>query len=237
MTRHTYQPLWVTAELASPLAAEPPYLEALLEWCMSLFFLDKTAKIEAVEPWKVTRDRPAPPQGVLPIFIQRQQLGPWQVARCSNPVMSSTAVETVEYISKRLATEESVLLREGERKIVSTTNSWTKSYRLPLRIRIPRLVRWCCFGQRREILKLLRRVSSLSKKRSDGYGRVLKWTAEPAAEDYSWYAPHTNGTLLMRTLPVGDWLPKDLIGYRRDYGACVPPMWHPEHYGEIVAPC
>jgi hypothetical protein len=41
----------------------------------------------------------------------------------------------------------------------------------------------------------------------------------------------------MRTLPAGPWLPPDLIDFRPDFGAAVPPYWHPDRYTEIVVPC
>ena len=72
---------------------------------------------------------------------------------------------------------------------------------------------------------------------SDGYGVVREWTVERIDADLSWFAPSEVGPVLMRPLPVGPWLPDNLTGARRDFGACVPPYWHPERYGEIVVPC
>lgn len=235
-----HRPLLVSAHLASPLAHHPPHLDALLEWSVSIHVLhfDKQPTANgAISPWKVDRALPAPPVGVLPIYVARKQLGPWPVALCSAPILSPTAAETVEHIGKRIATEEAGLLAERERRVVSTTNSWTKSYRLPLRVRAAALVCWFCVGNRREILKLLKRVNSLSKKRSVGYGRVSKWEAVEVESDCSWFAPHENGQVLMRVLPQGPWLPADLVGYRKDYGSCCPPYWHPERHCEVVTPC
>lgn len=228
-------PLLVTARLASPLAHEPPRLDALLEWAVAPFFLEKDPR--AVEPWKIDRTRPAPPAGILPTGLVRRQLGPWPVALCSDPILSAGAPETVEHVNKRLAVECAVLLAPAERKIVSTTNSWTKSYRLPLRVRAVSCVRWFAVGNRREIWKLLKRVTSLSKKRSDGYGRIARWEIDPVPADYSWFAPHPAGQVLMRTLPAGPWLPPGLLGVRKDFGACVAPYWHPDRYCEVVTPC
>jgi len=231
-------PLLVTARLASALAGDPPQLDALLEWALSPFEASFRAKQNAGLPhYHIDRSLPAPPLAAINIPILRQNLGPWPVAKCSNPVMPVPEQETVEHICKKIAAEYATLLAPGERRIVATTNAWTKSYRLPLRIRIISCVRWACVGNRRNVAKALRDVPSLGKKVADGYGRIREWEIEDASEDYSWFAPHPNGTLLMRTLPAGKWLPKSLIGFRSDHGACCPPYWHPPRWCEIVTPC
>ena len=46
---------------------------------------------------------------------------------------------------------------------------------------------------------------------------------------------------IMRTLPaeIDDtlFLPKNLVGFRRGFGACTAPFWHPDRFTEIVLPC
>ena len=133
--------------------------------------------------------------------------------------------------------EHAGLLAPESRIVVSTTNSWTKSYRLPMRIRRIESVRWFAIGHRREMLKVLRRIDFLGKKPSVGYGRVASWTIDPIDDDYSWFAPGPAGPVLMSTLPAEAPLPAGLIGYRRSFGAPVPPYWHPDRYTEILVPC
>lgn len=144
--------------------------------------------------------------------------------------------ETVEHYTKRITAEHAGLLAASERRIMATTNSWTKSYRLPLRVRAVPCVRWFATGNERSIKKALRDCRSIGKKVSDGYGRVKEWTTEPA-DDYSWVAPSPDGMVLMRTLPVDPWLPDGLLGYRKSFGAPSPPYWHPERFTEILIPC
>lgn len=235
------RPLLVTARLASPLALGAdgaPQLDALLEWSLSPFFADGGKRRDP--GFKVTRAGPAPPQGAIPIPLARRQVGPWLVALCSEPILPRCR-ETVEYVNKRLATEAAGLLRPSERKVISTTNSWTKSYRLPLRVLAVPCVRWLCVGDRREVRKALRDVRALGKKVADGYGRVAEWAAEEYPEDHSWFAPADGAAVLMRRLPLliggRPWLPEGLAGWRRDYGACVPPYWHPDRNTEVVVPC
>lgn len=235
-------PLLVTARLASPLALGadgPPQLDALLEWSLSPFYVGDQKRFEP--GFKITRSGPAPPQGAIPIPILRVSIPPWNVAMCSDAILPASR-ETVEHVNKRLATEAADLLRPEERKIVSTTNTWTKSYRLPLRVLAVPCVRWFCHGNRRNLLKALRDVRALGKKVSDGYGRISGWEAEDTPEDHSWFAKHPDGvTVLMRRLPLlcdgRAWLPENLVGCKCDFGACCPPYWHPERNTEVMVPC
>lgn len=80
-------------------------------------------------------------------------------------------------------------------------------------------------------------IHRLGKKGSMGYGTVSRWEVRETDNDYSWFAASDCGTVLMRPLPVGDYLPADLIGARRSYGGCVPPYWQTEFWTEIVEPC
>lgn len=230
----------VEARLASPLAGDPPHLDSLLEHVLSRHHP------KGVPGHKIDRRWSAPAQAEIPIPILRHRIGQvvdggevreWVVARCSSPILSSADIETVEYINKRLSVENAALLDPSQRLIVMTTKGWTKSYRLPLRVRRVDRVRWFTVGDRRSVLVALRRVQWLGKKTADGYGRVVEWTVDRVEADCSWFGPHESGPVLMRPLPITDDLPANLLGARRDFGACCPPYWHPERYTEIVTPC
>ena len=187
--------------------------------------------------YKIDRSGPCPPQGEIKIPLLRRKLGPWQVGACSDPIYPECAAEYIEQFTKKIGVEYAPLLENENRLVVSTTNSWTKSYRLPLRIRQIDRVAWFAVADRRELFKTLKRVEFLGKKRSYGYGRVSRWEAIEVSRDYSWYARTKGASVLMATLPVGDWIPQDIIGGRRAFGGCVPPYWHPDRYTEIVVPC
>ncbi len=227
--------LLVTAYLDSPLAGDPPQLDALLEWSLSPFEEEFQEKQRQGLPHsRVDRNFPAPPQAVIRIPIKRTLLGGWHVAECSNPILP-IAKDSVEYVCKRISPEHVAAMVENHR-IVNTTNSWTKSYRLPMRVRTVHCVRWFCNGNQRNLQKALRDVYAIGKKVADGYGRVRKWEIVGNAPLSWWYAPHASGIVLMRTLPYGSWLPDNLLGARQHFGACVPPYWHPERFGPIVVP-
>lgn len=225
-------PLLVTARLASPLAGDPPHLDALLEWALSLY------RPKAEPGYKIDRRFAAPPMAEIPIPLQRSDVGPWKIACASSPILPIPTMEAVEHIGKKIGVEHAGLLAEKSRIVVATGNSWTKSYRIPLRIRTVDRVAWFAVGNRREILKILQRhILSIGKKVADGYGRVSEWTVERTAEDCSWYARHERGRVLMRPLPIVSGVPSGLVGFRQDFGAACPPYWHPERYTEIVVPC
>jgi hypothetical protein len=224
-------PLLITARLDSPIAADAPRLDALLMMVLSLHY----AKTRP--GYKIDRSLPAPPQDEIAIPLLRERLGPWSVARCSDPIYGVCSAEYVEHVTKRIAAEEAELLHPDRRVVISTTNSWTKSYRLPLRMRRIDCVYWFALAERRALLKTLRRVDYLGKKRSVGNGRVASWEATAVEEDHSWFAPSPAGPVLMATLPAGPWLPHGLVGFRAGFGGCCPPYWHPDRYAEIVVPC
>lgn len=219
--------LKITAQMASPICGEIPQFDALLEFEM--------AQRQGVAQ-KLRRELPAPPQGAVHIPMVRRRLGPWEVGCCSAPIARQRA-EFKEHKAKRLATERAELLQASQRLVVATGNATYKSYRLPQRVRDFERIVWLVWGHRRPIKSLLRSVRSLGMDRSVGYGRVESWVLEEVPGEEWWYAPSAAGTVLMRPLPYGPWLPKDLIGYRRDFGACCAPYWHPDRYGEIVVPC
>ena len=158
------------------------------------------------------------------------------MARASGPIYWSQA-ELAEKINKQTAGVEAGLLDPGHRRIFTTNAGWTKSYRLPLRVRLIFEVAWFAVGHREGCQAALNLCPAIGKKIAVGYGRVNRWEIDEVEEDWSWFAPTEQGPILMATLPRGDWIPAGLIGSRIDFGACCPPYWHPERYTEVVTPC
>jgi hypothetical protein len=220
----------VTALLSSPIAGDVPYLDSIIE--LQMAFCQNKAR-------PILRCEPAPPVGGIHIPCLRGDIGGVKgIPRCSAPI----AVELDsrhEHIAKRIGVEHAGLLSEAQRLSVATGNSWTKSYRLPLKVSNVDRVVWFVGGSKRRHLKsLLERVKSLGKKRSDGYGRVSCWGFDEVEHDYSWFAPaEGGGTLLMRVLPHSSDLPSDLVGFKRWFGGFAPPYWHPDRFLDVVVPC
>lgn len=240
------RPLKVTCYLNSPLASEPPRLDALLEWIMSLKMrtvMESSHGDRHITGTVKARGVPVAP-GAIPIPLERRRVEgyPWPIPLCSDPIIGGV-IDGVEKFAKRYSTEKSALLAPSERRMVTVATGPLKSYRLPLRVRPVDRIVWFCGGRSGDrapgavVRGLLRKVFAVGKKTSFGFGQVARWEVELVDEDWSWFAPSPAGTVLMRTLPQSARLPGDLIGFKRSEGAPVAPYWMRENYARVVVPC
>jgi hypothetical protein len=223
-------PVLVTARLAGELAGEPPQLDALLIAARCRFHPSAGAH---------ERYDPAPPMNKLPpCGIEREWLGDWLVHRCSSPIVDAPLSDRHERIGQHFPRERATLLAASEQGTIATTNGAQKSMYLPVRKRLIMRVAWFALVHHTAEFRrdLKRSVKHLGQDRSRGNGRVAEWTVEIVEADYSWFAPHPQGTVLMRQLPVGDWLPADLVGAFQEYDACTPPYWHPSRKTSVMRP-
>lgn len=218
----------VTAFLASPLAGDAPQLDAILEWEMA----QRLGLAHKIQRWE-----PCPPAGQVHLPCLRGTMGGVSgIPRVSSPIFLAEQ-DRHEHYAKRLAVEHAGLLHPSQRRVVAMGNSTYKAYRLPLRVRNVDCVCWFVGGYKRKHLKsLLDSVTSVGKKRSQGFGRIARWDFTEMEHDWSWFAQTEHGTLLMRPLPWCDQLPVDLIGFSRSYGGVVPPYWHPDRFCDCVMP-
>jgi len=60
-----------------------------------------------------------------------------------------------------------------------------KAYHMPVFYYAALRIEWYAVGDRAEIERLLCCVTHLGKKRSQGYGRVIRWEVEPIEQDWS----------------------------------------------------
>lgn len=222
--------LRVVAHLASPLGGDAPHLDSLL-----VFTSARLVGKDAESGYKIDRRFPAP-TSLLPIPLLRTD----GIARCTSPILGEVTSDSVEHIGKRIGVEHAGILEPKGRSIVSTTSEWTKSYRLPLRVRLVEKIVWLCVGDRKGILKMLRHIPAVGKKIADGYGRVERWECERAGDvphdRWPWWIYGETGPVLMRPLPLG-FAPPGLLGARQGFGACNDPYWHRDRYCELVEPC
>lgn len=247
------RPLKVTCYLNSPLASEPPRLDALLEWAMSLKMrtvMESSHGDRHITGTVKARGVPVVP-GAIPIPLERRRVEgyPWPIPLCSDPIIGGV-IDGVEKFAKRYSSEKSSLLAESERRVITVAAGPLKSYRLPLRMRPVDRIVWFCAGRLiphaqgergtapgSKIRSLLRKVFAVGKKTSFGFGQVARWEVEAVAEDISWFARSDAGTVLMRTLPASARLPRDLIGFKFSEGAPCAPYWMRENYARVVVPC
>lgn len=222
----------VTARLASEISGSPPQLDGLLIDVRCRYY-----------PPSGPHERydPAPAMDAMPPCpIHRQMFGGWFVHHCSAPIVDVPQSDRHERFSQHFPREYACLLRSRDQGTIATTNGAHKSMWLPVRRRLISAVAWfvVVHDSPKELRRELRRsVTHIGQDRARGHGRVAEWVVEEADDDYSWFAPHPDGKVLMRSLPLGDWLPKDMVGYVRDFDAVTPPYYHPGRKTEIVRPC
>ena len=230
----TMRPLKVTCHLASPLAGDPPYLDAAIEWALCRRARAILASKNGHRHAGMNEYVP----GTIPIPIARRRVSgyPHLLPLCSNPILPASA-DVHEYVAKRVEVDVADVRPRRLRKMDTQAGS-CKSFRLPLRVRSVEKVVWFAVGNAKEIRYRLKRwIPSIGKKISIGYGRVARWEAESVEEDWSWFAPSPAGPVLMRVLPAGIAVPADLVGYRRWMGSPVSPYWSAENFCEVLMPC
>lgn len=239
--------LRVSAHLLSPLAGGgAPKLDSLLECAVSRL----QGKPSDKDGWKIHEGTDWSTLAEVPIPLLRRDLGrvdpetgrpQWRVALCSDPILIDATSDGVDYINRRLDPANALAIDPAERKTISTSGGVYKSYRLPLRRRIVNRVDWFAAGDRKGVLKALKRITHIGVKPSVGYGEVDRWEAIAVDSDYSWFAPdlEAGGLMLMRTLPLGPWLPAGLSpsSYNKDFMAPCPPYWQSANRTEVVTPC
>lgn len=219
--------LKITAYIASPLAGDIPYLDSIIEFEM--------AKRQGLAK-DIQRHEPAPAIDSVRIPIQRGEFaGVRGIPRCSAPIVRAES-DRHEHFAKRIAVEHASLLAPDRRLSVAVGNSWTKSYRLPLRVINADRVVWFASGDRKGILRALRGVDGIGKKRSYGYGRVTHWEAESVYTDSSWFGESDGQSVLMRVLPFDEELMRGVVGWKRWFGGFAPPYWHPDRMRDLACP-
>lgn len=220
----------ISAYLRSPLAGDPPKMDAILEYELALRLGMKHAR-------KLTRDVRLADVERVPIPLARRTIDSIDVYCCSDPILSPVLSEWTDHSAKRFDSDLIVLmLREDQRKNLLTSSGPYKSRFAPIRVRLVECVTWFARGDRKEINKLVKKIVALGKHRSIGYGLIDRWEYERMDEDYSIFASLKGQRVLMKTLHVGDHL-EGVKGYTKYFGAAFPPYWHPENYREIAVPC
>jgi hypothetical protein len=221
-----------TAWLSSPLAGEPPALDAVLEWELS-------RRLGMRHHLKVTRGTPLSELPRVPIPLAMRTMSGHDVYCCSDPILPPLlAPEWVERTSKRIDADLiALLLTPEERKSILTASGPYKMLYKPVRIRLVDRICWFFRGDRKEVNKLLKSVFSLGSHRGIGYGGIERWEYEDMGEnDYSIFAPRHGKPVLMKTIPFGHSL-QNVTGYKKSFGGAFPPYWHPENHREIAVPC
>lgn len=218
--------LRIEAKLLSPLCGDAPDLAGLCEQLMARF----SGQIVTID-----RGDPPPPPGKIHIPMLRGEFGGVDyIPRCSSPILIGESGDVHEHLTRRVPSDKTDIT--DCRTKIATGGGWTKSYRLPVRVRRVDSVVWFCHGHRQPLKKLLRHVKEIGHKRGMGYGRVGGWELTDIGEDWSWFAPSDGEKILMRPLPFCDKL-NEVKGWRRATHAVIPPCWHPDRMIDAGVPC
>lgn len=217
-------PLKVTAILASPIANKPPMLDGII--AREAYFRNQMHDLIITQRWQ-----DIPPWTGEGIPILCRTCGGIVVPCASSPIYCDSFAY-MERMAKRYPTESADLLCPKEQTKLETTAGPFKSSWRPVKSIPANEVVWFVVGNRRGLLKLLKRVDAIGPNRKCGYGRVKEWRIDRISDDWSWVCDG----VLMRPLPRTDETMR-LKGARPGYGAVQPPYWHPARVMEIVEPC
>jgi len=220
----------ITAWMASPLAGDPPMLDAILG--------DELAcRLGKRHHKKTGRWTPANEIEELPIPLCYTKMQSRKIVNCSNPIMPKPQAEWTANIAKRFNSSRMALLIAPEyRKSIMTASGPYKSKFDKVRVRLIDRVCWFVRGDREQVNKLLKAIHSIGAHRGIGYGQVWQWTFDEMEDNYSIFAPCNGKIVLMRTLPKECNL-DNVCGYRKSYGGWMPPYWHPAFQAEVAIPC
>lgn len=179
--------------------------------------------------------------GVLPIPIKRVKVKvsdelTLPVPRCSSAI-SPPFRSVHERFHLAFPLNRANLLKGSQMTKVSSRSGLYKSWRLPIQVaHIDRLVWFAELrrhnkGPMSRLRRLLRKVTSIGRKTSHGFGLVREWIVERTDIDACWIYEN----VLMRPLPaclVSD----DVLGKRRDFGAVTSPYWDPAWFCDRWTP-
>lgn len=183
-------------------------------------------------------DPPPSYESLPPIPMCWDMIGGHRVYRCSSPIYRVVEMGE-EFCVQAFPKEMADLLLPDKRGVLRLGHGPQKSLRLKYDSMIVSEVVWFASISQRpaQLRKELKKVCHLGSQRKRGRGRIADWSVELIEQDYSWFAPHKSGSVLMRNLPECDELPADLVGGMTEYNACTPPYWHPGRKMNVVVPC
>ncbi len=173
--------------------AEPIHLDALVAWALAPMHC-KTRHITRAD---TPEDFPLP--------LAQSAIHGERVWRASALIPEGETAETLTHWRKRFRAGRVELTRGSP----SLTNGAYRDWNMPLPLLLTHRMVAYAVGDRRDLLKLLRRVPALGKKRAHGHGRITGVEIERVEYDWSMicdgramrWLPHPNGVRLVRPRP------------------------------------
>lgn len=190
---------------------------------------DRYLPIDAIFYYQVMRERlgeqtvtlpgqsyGGPVDHVLPLQKVNSHTRQWFYA-ASFAQWPDHATEGTDYWNKRMDMSLIDLVDwQGRKPRADISTGRYKSYHMPVFYRSALSVSWYVVGDRAEIARVLRFVTHVGKKVSQGWGAIRRWTVDPFPHDWSVWS--STGKL-MRAIPEAEspttyglrpsyWLPK-----------------------------
>jgi hypothetical protein len=207
-----YTPLRITATLQTPVIADAflPLDGVVLYMSMC----ERYGPQDVSQSGRGVHDETAQ---VASVFFCHEAGTPQWFPACSFAQWEGTVTEDTGYWHKRLDLQHAGLLMPQRGRVV-TQNGRYRSYRMPVFARHALRVVWYAVAQRARLEHLLRFVTHLGKKSSQGYGSIRTWSVVPCEADWSVLGPSGQR---MRAVPQTV-LPEDpgeavLAGFRPAY--------------------
>lgn len=225
------EPLKITARLANIIAVYDdfsPSIDSLLEWLLldDLHLACPNPTLSQIEETRAIVDQ------AMPLYkAEINKNWYWAV---SAPCYQILKEQTIRYRKRWQPGIDSPEPNWGKRKAKwSADQGAEKNYDLPLYLRSMDVIQWYCVGDRVRILSLLEGCSGIGKKRSHGYGQILRWEVVACNQDMHLWGPHNE---LMRPIPI-ECIPTDRVvdfaildwGWR-------PPAWLPANRIKCAMP-
>ena len=211
-----FVPLQITVQLASPpvFYQSPLSLDALLAYAVVQRATYGQGLPKTIEPYNI------------PLPIEKL----WECPETGLPLWDATQFHPVEantrqpaYWHKRGYNPQLLKTqRNGRPHNANFGQGRHKEYRMPLPLQTAKVWRAFCVGNLSAIGELLKSVSAIGKKRSQGYGKILNWEITEVSD-----FPYGHEGRLIKSFPIGSSIPELPSGTIWDMyeTGWTPPYW------------
>lgn len=195
-----------------------PYitLDGILAWAwMSIHHPDALQNSDPLRDGYIEAELP----------LERRGSGDDWYWACSFGLIEAVKEETA-YWNRRVdfAEAERYVDFRGRRGKINASSGRYKAYRMPIPVQLVSEITWTAEGDAEEIRRLLRVVTHIGKKRSQGYGLVGEWIVEEIPGEWSeWVDGRPT-----RAIPIDGSSVKPREGVRIGRYGIRPIYWHPD---------
>lgn len=150
--------------------------------------------------------------------------------KCS---FSKAKIEKEEIVTwkKRWDEENEDLVKKPEKREIRINHKqgFFKAYQMPIVLKSSKKLLFCCVGNEEELSKLLKKITHIGKKRSQGYGEVKSFSIVDPEKDWSLWHDYER-RIASRSIPV-EVKNEDLLKVGCMSRKTIrPPYWHKDNY-------